>query len=107
MSLASSVLGLMLIAAPAMAQDQTFALTIRDHKFEPAEIEIPANTKVTLKVTNADATAEEFDSSQLHREKVIPGGKSATIVIGPLKPGRYEFEGEYHSKTARGAVIVK
>jgi hypothetical protein len=87
----------MLIAAPAFAQDQTFALTIKDHKFEPAEIEIPANTKVTLKVTNADATPEEFDSSQLHREKVIPAGKDALIVIGPLKPGRYEFVGEYHS----------
>jgi plastocyanin len=106
--LVSSAFAVALLAAgPAGAQDQTFALTIKDHKFEPTEIEIPANTKVKLQVTNADSTPEEFDSPQLHREKVIPGGKDATIIIGPLKPGRYEFMGEYHSKTARGAVVVK
>jgi len=106
--LVSSAFAVALLAAgPVGAQDQTFALTIKDHQFEPSEIEVPANTKVSLKITNADSTPEEFDSSQLHREKVIPGGKDATIIIGPLKPGRYEFQGEYHSKTARGAVIVK
>jgi len=95
------------VLVPAYADDPTFALTIKDHKFEPSEIEIPANTKVKLQVKNADATPEEFDSSQLHREKVIPGGQEASIFIGPLKPGRYEFMGEFNSKTARGVVIVK
>ena len=95
------------VLVPAYADDPSFALTIKDHKFEPSEIEIPANTKVKLQVKNADATPEEFDSSQLHREKVIPGGQEASIFVGPLKPGRYEFIGEFHSKTARGVVIVK
>ena len=37
-----------------------------------------------------------------------PGPSAYEITRGKLlKPGRYEFEGEYHSKTARGAVIVK
>lgn len=94
-------------ALPARAQEQSFSLTIKDHRFEPAEFEIPANTKVKLVIKNQDATAEEFDSSQLHREKVIPGGKEGSLFVGPLKPGRYEFTGEYNQKTARGAIIVK
>jgi hypothetical protein len=50
---------------------------------------------------------EEFESSKLHREKVVPGGKEITIIIGPLKPGRYEFVGDFNRATAHGAIIVK
>ena len=92
---------------PAGAQEQSFPVTIKNHRFEPAEFEVPANTKVKLVIKNEDSTPEEFDSSQLHREKVIPGGKEVSVVVGPLKPGRYEFVGEYNQKTARGAIIVK
>jgi plastocyanin len=96
-------------AWPAAAQDApaTIALTIKDHRFTPATIEIPANAKVKLVITNADATAEEFDSSALHREKVIPAGGTGSLFIGPLKPGSYAFEGEYHEDTAKGQVVVK
>jgi plastocyanin len=92
---------------PAGAQEQSFRLTIKDHKFEPAELEVPANTKVKLVVKNEDATAEEFESSSLHREKVVPPGKEIAVPIGPLKPGRYEFIGDFNRATARGAIIVK
>jgi hypothetical protein len=91
----------------ALAQEQTFRLTIKNHQFEPAEFEIPANTKVTLQVKNEDATAEEFESSTLHREKVVPAGKEVNIFVGPLSPGRYEFMGDFNRATARGAIIVK
>jgi plastocyanin len=100
---------LMQVAAgqPALAQEQSFRLTIKDHKFEPTELEIPANTKVTLQVKNEDPTAEEFESSTLHREKVVPAGKEVSIFVGPLKPGRYEFIGDFNRATARGAIVVK
>jgi plastocyanin len=91
----------------AVAQEQTFRLTIKNHQFEPAEFEIPANTKVTLQVKNEDPTAEEFESSTLHREKVVPAGKEVSIFVGPLSPGRYEFMGDFNRATARGAIIVK
>ena len=100
---------LMLVAAgqPALAQEQSFRLTIKNHQFEPAEFEIPANTKVTLQVKNEDATPEEFESSTLHREKVVPAGKEVSIFVGPLKPGRYEFIGDFNRATARGVIVVK
>jgi plastocyanin len=84
-----------------------FTLTIKDHKFEPAELAVPAGQKVKLKVVNADATPEEFESYELNREKVIPGGATATIFVGPLKPGTYPFFGEFNPKTAQGKLIVK
>jgi heme/copper-type cytochrome/quinol oxidase subunit 2 len=84
-----------------------FMLTIKDHAFSPAELTVPAGQKVKLKVVNADATPEEFESHELNREKVIPGGATATIFVGPLKPGTYPFFGEFNPKTAQGKLIAK
>jgi hypothetical protein len=95
-------------AGSAQAADvPEFALTIRGHRFAPAEIRIPANTKVKLIVQNEDAAPEEFDSHALNREKVIPGASTATIFIGPLAPGRYPFMGEFNASTAQGAVVAQ
>lgn len=84
-----------------------FTLTIKDHKFEPAELTVPAGQKVKIKVVNADPTPEEFESHELNREKVIPGGATAMIFVGPLKAGTYPFFGEFNPKTAQGKLIVK
>jgi plastocyanin len=91
----------------ALAQDAPLTLTIKDHRFEPAELQVPAGKKIRLLVKNLDATPEEFESADLKREKVIPGKSQATIVIGPLKPGTYKFVGEFHESTARGTIVAK
>ena len=95
------------IPALASAQVPEFRVAIKDHKFTPTEVRIPAGKKVRLIVVNEDPTPEEFESHSLNREKVIPGKSSAKIFIGPLKPGRYDFEGEFNPKTARGVVIAE
>jgi cupredoxin-like protein len=98
----------LIVPGAVMAQEKLeFALVIKNHRFEPTEIVVPAGKKLTLLVHNQDPTPEEFESHSLRREKVIAGGGKASIFIGPLKPGRYEFFGEYNEKTARGAVIAK
>ncbi|HSW83743.1 MAG TPA: cupredoxin domain-containing protein [Usitatibacter sp.] len=91
----------------AFAQDADFALTIKDHKFSPDRIEIPAGKKVKLVVDNQDATPEEFESGTMKIEKVIPGKSKATIYVGPLKAGEYTFVGEFNEKTAKGVVVAK
>ena len=91
----------------AVADDPTAELTIRNHQFVPVELQVPANVKVKLIVTNADDTPEEFESVELRREKVVPGGQSVIIYIGPLQPGTYEFFGDFHPQTARGRLIAK
>lgn len=94
-------------SASGIAADMDVALTIKDHRFEPSEIKVPANQRVRLAVHNQDNSAEEFESKSLKREKVIPAGAKAVILIGPLKPGRYEFFGEFHEATARGVVVAE
>jgi hypothetical protein len=94
-------------ATPLMAEDPPYTLTIKDHKFQPTEIEIPADKKIELIVKNEDPTPEEFESIELRREKVVPGGQQITVYIGPLKPGRYEFFGDFNPATARGHIVAK
>ncbi len=92
---------------PSVAEVPEFVLIIRDHLFYPAEVVIPAGKKVKLVISNEDDTAEEFESYELNREKVILGGKTTVIFIGPLKPGVYPFFGEFNIKSAQGKVIAK
>lgn len=109
LSLAAAATTLGLMCAPLVhAEDApAYVLTLKDHRFEPATIEIPAHKKVKLTIKNLDAVAEEFDSDDLHREKVIPAGREGVVFIGPLDPGTYKFKGEYNPATAVGSVVVK
>ncbi len=102
-----AVLALYLSTAFAQSGDSGFLLVIRDHRFEPAEIRVPANKKVKLIIENQDSTPEEFESRGLNREKVIPAKSKATIFVGPLKAGRYTFVGEFNEKTAKGVLIAE
>jgi hypothetical protein len=91
------------VAAPA----GPITIRIKDNKFVPAELEVPANTKFDLLVVNEDPTPEEFESHELNREKIVTGNGQITVPIGPLKPGRYPFFGEFHMATAQGVLIAK
>ena len=94
------------VAVPSVAADTELQLIIKNHRFEPAELKVPAGQRIKLLVHNQDATPEEFESHALNREKVIPAGAKATIFIGPLSPGRYTFFGEYNPATAQGVGVV-
>jgi hypothetical protein len=93
------------LAAPAFADD--LHLTIRDHRFDPPRLEVPAGQKFKLIVKNADPTAEEFESFDLHREKVVTAGGEIPVFLGPLDKGEYKFFGDYHQDTAQGVLVAK
>lgn len=97
----------LLLPLASYAEDDVYSLTIKDHRFQPTEISVPAGKKIRLLIENQDATPEEFESHSLNREKVIAGKSKATIYIGPLSAGRYTFEGEFNAKTAQGAIIAQ
>jgi Cupredoxin-like domain len=92
---------------PVGLRAQDFTTTIKDHRFTPAEIKVPANKRVQITVVNDDPTPEEFESREMKVEKVIPGKSKGVVRIGPLQPGRYPFFGEFHEATAKGVVIAE
>ena len=105
--LAGSLISTVLLATAASAAEPEALLILKNHRFEPVELKVPAGQRVKLVVHNQDSTAEEFESHDLNREKIVPPGAKATIFIGPLKPGRYSFAGEYNEATAKGVLIAE
>ena len=85
---------------------QEFELVIKDHLFAPAKLKVPADQKIKIRLINADTTPEEFESFALNREKVVLGSSEAVLYLGPLKPGEYDFFGDFNPDTAKGVIIA-
>ncbi|MBL0319472.1 MAG: cupredoxin domain-containing protein [Alphaproteobacteria bacterium] len=98
---------LFVFVSSVSAYAQDYQLNIKDHKFTPETLEIPAGKKVKIVIKNQDATPEEFESYELNREKIIKGNSEVSIFVGPLKAGSYPFFGEFHKEIAKGQIIVK
>jgi len=95
------------LAAPgAQAEDAvSLSLTIKDGKFEPAELHAPAGRALEIHVTNLNTIPSEFESSDLHFEKIVPAGKQAVIRVRPQQSGRYNFFDDFHRET-QGVLVV-
>jgi len=106
-SFTTALLCVGLLSTSALAAEPEQLLVIKNHRFEPAELKVAAGQRIKLVVHNQDSTAEEFESHDLNREKIVPAGAKVSIFIGPLKPGRYNFMGEYNEATAKGVVIAE
>lgn len=105
---ATAALLFCLAQVSADAQEAVTARTsIKDHRFQPAELKVPANTPITIVVRNLDPTPEEFESKTLRVEKVVAGNSEITIKLRPLVPGRYRFYGDFNEATAEGAITAE
>lgn len=90
--------------AQADPEPHAVALTLKDHRFAPEKINVPAGQRIRIDLVNQDGASEEFDSEDLHVEKdVTPHGK-VSFFVGPLKPGKYAFMGELHADSASGEI---
>ena len=92
---------------PVELRAQDFTITIKNHRFTPSELKVPANKRIQLTVVNDDPTPEEFESHELNREKIVTGNARITVFIGPLKPGRYPYFGDFNQATAQGVLIAQ
>jgi hypothetical protein len=104
---AVAAVGLMLAGTPAARADDLPILVFHNHRFEPNRIEVPAHQKFKLLVKNTDDTADEFESTELNREKLVAPGQTITVFLGPLDPGTYKFFGDFHQDTAQGVLVAK
>ena len=92
----------------AEAQDTTkLSLTLKDHKFSPAEPTAPASKPIVIELENQDKTPAEFESKALRVEKIVPGGGKITLQVRALPPGRYRFFDDYHESTTEGFLVTQ
>jgi hypothetical protein len=96
------------LAPSAFAQEAAAVkLTLKNHRFEPAEAHAPANKPFTIEVTNLDGAPAEFESKTLRVEKVVAAGSTITLQMRALAPGRYRFFDDYHEDTTEGFLVVQ
>ena len=92
---------------PASAQQATsVSISVKSHRFQPAEIHAPAKVPIELRVKNLDPTPMEFESVSLRVEKVITGNGEGIIRLRPLEPGRYNFFDDFNPQTT-GILVVR
>jgi hypothetical protein len=96
-------------AAPAGLADEPtkVTVTLKDHKFSPAEPTAPAGKPILLEIVNQDGAPAEFESKELRVEKAVVGGGAIKVNLLPLKPGRYRFFDDYHEATAQGFLVIQ
>ena len=84
-----------------------YKLVIKDHRFLPSELTVPAHTKFKVLVTNQDSAPSEFESNDFNREKVVLPGRTVVVFIGPLDKGHYKFFDDFHQSTGNGVLKVE
>jgi hypothetical protein len=99
----------LLMPLAAFADDDVivYTLVLKDHRFQPEELIVPAGKKIKLLIENRDETSDEFESFPMNREKVLPGQRTTTLFIGPLDAGHYPYIGEFSEETAKGVIVAK
>lgn len=98
-------IGVLLAAPTAFADDiPSYKLVVKDHQFQPQELTVPAGQQFKLVVENNDPTPMEFESYELDREKVIVGNSTATLYLGPIDAGKYQFFDDFHRSTTTGVI---
>lgn len=100
-------LGWLLSMAVQAAEPPSYTLVLHNHRYQPSELHIPANTRVKLEVINQDPSPEEFESNDFPAEKIVMPNSSMSLFVGPLKAGRYGFYGDFHQLTAQGTLVVE
>ena len=101
-------LALAMFAAPsARAASDSSQLSFHAGAVEPASLTLPANTPIKLQVTNAGNAAVEFESFELHRERVVQPGQTITVYIPALPPGTYPFFDDFSHGAVKGEIVSR
>jgi hypothetical protein len=103
--LAAIVLAVSGLCAGAQ-QSATVHVSVKNHRFQPAQVQAPAKVPIELHVKNLDPTPMEFESVSLRVEKVVTGNSEGIIRLRPLEPGSYNFFDDFN-QDANGVLVVK
>lgn len=104
---AFAILASLAVTSTSYATDDSSELRFSNGRFEPAMLTLPANRPVKLQVTNAGNAAFEFESFELHRERVVQPGQTITVYIPALQPGTYQFFDDFNRGAARGQIVAR
>jgi hypothetical protein len=90
------------------AEDEpVFSIEFKDGKVAPLRVEVPANKRFKLELRNAGTTPAEFESNELHKEKVLAPGTTSFLVFRTLDRGEYTFFDDFHPDAPKAVIVAK
>lgn len=105
---AAIVAGAAAIIAPACAEDMPeFAIEFKDGSIAPLRLDVPANRPFKIELRNTGNTPAEFESTELHLEKVLAAQSSSFLVIRRLAPGEHKFFDDFHPDAPQAVLVAK
>lgn len=93
--------------AAKAAAPLTFAISIRDGRFKPDRLEVPARTRLRLEISNEGPGPLEFENPEMHVEKVLAAGARSVILLPGLPPGEHSFVDEFNPITGELKILAK
>jgi Cupredoxin-like domain len=100
-----SATALALVTASFADDDGIAQLRFQHGSFAPTQLSVPANRPFKVKVTNGSDSAIEFESFELHRERVVAPGETITVHMPSLAPGSYQFFDDFHHEVPKGLIV--
>ena len=106
--LVAAVAAAVAAAAGARADDMpVFRLEFRDGAIAPLRVAVPAERPFKLVLDNVGASPVEFESRDLHKEKVLAPGTSSFMVIRRLAAGEYIFFDDFHLDAPQAVLVAE
>ncbi|EFS2651624.1 cupredoxin domain-containing protein [Salmonella enterica] len=84
-----------------------FNLELTEKGFIPEELNVPADTRIKIKMLNRTTKVAELESFDMKFEKIATPGSSITVLTGPLHHGDYIFFDDYSINNIHGKVVAK
>jgi hypothetical protein len=103
----AGMVGTALTIGARAAEEQTFRIEFKDGVVTPDRLEVPAKTRLRLQLVNSGTSPAEFESLELHKEKVLAPGVTSVMVIHTLDPGTYDFFDDFHPDAKKAVLVAK
>ena len=91
----------------ADSERPTYVIVAENGRFNPSEIVVPPGTAFLVHVKNGESSPIEFESFELHRERVVEPGETISVNMPSLTSGDYKFFDDFHQSTPQGTITVK
>ncbi|MBV8755318.1 MAG: cupredoxin domain-containing protein [Hyphomicrobiales bacterium] len=84
-----------------------FSIEFKDGVIIPLRLEVPAGRAFKIELHNTGSSPAEFESIELHREKVLAAQSTSFIVFRTLDPGEYKFFDDFHPGAPQAILVAK
>jgi hypothetical protein len=104
---AAAAFGLVVMTETQADDIPVFKLRFSDGAITPLRLVVPAGSPFKIELENAGTSPIEFESRDLHKEKVVGPGVTSSIVFRRLAAGEYVFFDDFHVDAPQAVLVAE